>query len=245
MKRIVSFLVIVCLALGITALSTPKQAEAAWETPIGKISIWHLENDYYQGKFRFNIKFQYNKTEYKDDPKCGLYLWNIKLVNSSGKTVLTWNSQRILTKEGGTVQKGFTCDFTTLPSDTYKFCYTVAPDYCDVSKTFSITVKHSAGKVSYNSSKYTYDTDGTKIVKLTYNVKMLKGYTTKFEVYDSSGNLVRSFTGKNKISSNDTTFWWTWDLTNKNGLTVKKGSYTFKFSCNGKSCTTKLTIDPN
>ncbi|MBP5332479.1 MAG: hypothetical protein J6Y89_11585 [Lachnospiraceae bacterium] len=246
MKRVVSFVIVICLALGITAFSIPEQAEAStWQTPIGTVTVTHLESDYYNGKYRFRVKFGYDKSDYKDDPKCGLYITNIKLVNSSGKSVLTWNGMRILTKQGGTYTQGFLVDFTKLPSDTYKLCYTVNPDYClNSSKSFSISVKHSAGKISYNSSKYTYSTDGTKLLKVVVDVKMLKGYTTKFEVYDSSGRQIESLTGKTKISSNDTTFWWTWNMKDKNDLLIKKGSYTVKISCNGKSMTKKLTLDP-
>ena len=243
-KRLAAVLLTLCLTLELVAVATPKQAEAAWDTALGYVTVTHLDNDFKDGKFRFNIKIKYEKYAYEDDENAGIQITDVRLLNSAGKKVTSWKSKRVLTTSGETVQH-YALDFSTLPSDTYKFCYTLAPDYSMFSKSYSISVKHSAGSITFNSAKYEYTTSGEKKAVVKFNMKQLKGYTTKVQIFDANGNLVRTFPNPSKPSGNDIVYTVTWGMTNDKGALVKKGTYTMKITCNGKSCSRNLKIDPN
>lgn len=241
-KRILSILLTVAIILGLSVTYNPISAEAAWDTEYGKLSIWHLDNDFVDGKFRFNVKFQYEQYSYYSHLEYGLNLQNIKLLNSAGKTMATWKDCSIL-KNGGTLTKHFSIDFSEYPSDTYKFSYTVNPQITSDKKTYSISVKHTGGKITYNSSKYIYDTDGNKKVKVYFKTKNLKGYATKIQIFDSNNKVVRSFSGS-EIAGNDSNYYVSWGMTDSKGNKVSKGTYTFKITANGKTCTKKLNLVP-
>lgn len=239
--RFLSMLLTLSLVFGIFAAYTPIKAEA-YDTMYGKITVTKLDNDFADGKYRFNYKFYYEDKYEKNE---GIKLTNIKLSNSSGKKVLSWKDL-VLLKNGGSHTQHFTLSFASLPSDTYKFSFNILPNssygYQD-EKTFYTTVKHSAGVISYTSSKYFYDTNGNKKVQINFNAKQLKGYAPKYEVYDSNGKLVCTVTGP-KYDSNDKNCYMTWGMKDNNGLKVPSGTYTFKITANGKSCTKKLNLNP-
>lgn len=243
-KKFTALLLVLCLTLGIIGIIPPKTAEAAWDTAVGKLSVWHLDNDYKDGKFRFNIKLKYDKYAYVDDKNCGVQITDIRLVNSSGKKVTGWSGRQVLTTSGE-ITLHYAVDFSQLPSDTYKFCYTLAPDYCMYTQKHSITVKHSAGSITYNSAKYEYSTTGEKKVVVLFNMKQLKGKTVTIQIFDDKGKIVKTFKNPSKPSGDDIIYKITWGMTDDSGATVKKGTYTFKITCNGKTCTKKITMSPN
>ena len=236
------FCLILALTLFITVFSKPEQVAATWDTGRGRVSVWHLDSDYVNGTFGFNIKIKYDK--YDNSVNYGIYIKNIKLVNSAGKTVTTWKSKTVLSK-GGTTKERFYLDFSKYPSGTYKFCYTLEPVYGYTSQSYSISVTHSAGKVTYSSGKYIYDTNGNKKIKVVFNLRQLKGYTPKLQIYDSNGNLIKTLTGSDKVTYDNSNYSFTWIMENSNGSPIRAGKYTFKLTCNGKSCCKKLTLDPN
>lgn len=243
-RRFAAVMLTLCMAFGFVAATVPEKVEAAWDTAVGYVTVTHLENDFKDGKFRFNIKIKYEKYAYKDDKNAGIQITNVRLLNSAGKKVGTWKTKRVLTTSGETVQH-YAVDFSEYPSDTYTFCYTLAPDYSMFSKNYSISVKHSSGNITFNSAKYEYTTNGEKKAVVKFNMKQLKGYATKVQIFDSDGNLVRTFPSASKPSGNDIVYTATWGMTDDKGMTVKKGVYTMKITCNGKSCSRKLKIDPN
>lgn len=242
-RKFSAFLLTFCLTVIIVILARPESVRA-WDTAVGELTVWHLDNDFKDGKFRFNIKVKYDKYAYVDDRNAGIQVTDIRLLNSAGQKVTSWADKRILTASGTQVLH-YAVDFSDLPSDTYKFCYTLAPDYSLYSKNYSISVKHSAGSITYNSAKYEYTTDGEKKAVVKFNMKQMKGKTVKVQIYDSKGKLVRTFPKPAKPSGNDIVYTVTWGMCDDKGAQVKKGSYTVKITCNGKSCSRKLNINPN
>lgn len=244
LRRFMAILLTLCMTFGIVGAVAPERTEAAWDTAIGNLSVWHLDNDFKDGKFRFNIKLKYDKYTYKDDTNCGVWITDVKLVNSAGKQVASWKRKQVLTTSGETTQH-YSVDFSTLPGGTYKFCYTLAPDYCTSTRKGSISVNHSAGSITFNSAKYEVSTTGEKKLVVKFNMKQMKGCTPKVQVSDADGNVIRTFPKVSKVSGDDIVYTATWGMTNDSGVTVSKGSYTLTVSCNGKSCSKKLNIDPN
>ena len=124
-KKILSGLLVFCLTLGIMGIMFPAKAEAAWNSDAGLIKVWHLDGDFKDGKYRINIKIQFDRTDiYSDSTQCSVSVENARLVNSSGKTVLTWKNKDLFSKSGVTTQR-FAVDFSKLKSDTYTFKYTL------------------------------------------------------------------------------------------------------------------------
>lgn len=242
-KRLLAALLTICLMLSVLPVFEPVQVKAADTITInaenGYVYITNLGNDYKDGKFRFNLKFEYEKYGTASEK---IVVDFIKLENSKGKVVATWPGFEGLSK-GGSITKHYGIDFSSYPSDTYKFKYSVWPTGTLGYKTYTITVKHTAGSIKYKKSYYSYDTNGNKTATIVFNCKKLKGYTPKFEVYDSKGKLVYSRTCYSKVPSDNTDYSCTWDFyANGGGLKVDDGKYTFKLTCNGKSVTKKLNV---
>ncbi len=245
-KRVIAVLLMLFTVTGFLAVAEPYdvKAETKWyTTSLGKFNVQNADNDYKDGKYRFNFKITYEKTYTNND--CGLTFQNIYLTNSQGKTVTKWNKNYVFLKNGGTTTVHFSVDFSDLPSDKYTIHFTINDTnalFMDHLWNFKRTVTHNAQKLTYSSSKYTYDTNGNKSLKITFKTKDLKGYAPKFEVFDSNGKVVYSKNCSTKISSNDNTYTFEWNFNNKNGIKVKDGSYTFKLTANGKSASKQLNI---
>ena len=236
LKKLLAVIAAVCLAFSSLLFAPSISAEAANTLDIysGTFTINSLENDFKDGYYRINYKFSCNASNNN------VYLKNIRLENSSGKTVATWKDVKF---EGtGSWDKHFRIDFSSYPSGTYYFRYKVTTLYGSTEKSYYRTITHESGSVSYSSSKYVTDTNGNKKLQVTFNTKGLSGYSPKLEIYDSKGKLVKKYTTKKTLGSNNYNFYFTWDLTNSNGLPVSAGSYTFKFSANGKSGCKSLNI---
>ncbi len=241
-KRLLSMLLAFTLIVPLFVFMTPAKAHAAFtlDTGYGKITATCLDNDYLNGKYRIRYKFSYTDLPYD---WYFVNIKNIKLVNSSGKTIYTWSDIKIL-EGGGTVEKNFSCDFSTLPSDTYYFKYTLSCSN-ESGKTVSRQreISHVAGSVSYKTGKYITNTDGTKSLYVEFSLKMLKDKTPKLEIYDSNNKLVYTYTSKKALSSNSSSMSWTWNMLNKNnGLPISDGTYKFKVTCGGKSAIKSINI---
>lgn len=244
-KRIVSLILSFTFVAVLFLCKRPIKATAAtsFNTTQGKFIIHSLENDFKDGKYRIRYKF-----EYVDVPVSvyRITLKNIRLENSAGKKVKSWKNIEML-EGGGSINQNFAVDFSVLPSDTYYFKYTVEPYYAhNMARSFQRKIVHSAGSVTYKSSKYCTDTLGNKQLSLTFNVKMLKGKTPKLEIYDSKNKLVYTSSNKKAINSDNCNWSWEWSMKNSStGLKVPSGTYSFKMTCGGKSCVKKLTIKTN
>ncbi len=249
-KKILSGMMTFCLVLGIIGFLRPVKAEAAssWQGSCGKVTVTNLDGDFKDGKYRFNVKITYDKQAYKEDNSYDISITNIRLVNSKGKVVATWKDKEDLLEKGGTVTRRFSIDFSNYASDTYTFKYTVnSLDWGSVtaSKSYYTSVSHSAGSIKYSSSKYVYDTDGTKKLQAIFNIKMLNGYTPKVQVYNADGKLIKTFSKCGKVNADNCNYKITWKMYDNNDNRIKKGSYTIKITVNGKSCCKKFTLDPN
>ena len=240
----------ICLVLGIVGFLSPLKAEAAhsWEGDIGKVTVSNLDGDFKDGKYRFNVKISYEKKYYKDDEHRDISITNIRLVNSKGKVVATWKDKTDLLENSGTTTQRFCIDFSSYASDTYTFKYTVNTMDWSIakdSKSYSTSVSHAGGSIKYSSCKYVYDTDGNKKLQAVFNMKMLKGYIPKVQIYNSDGKLIRTFPKGGKITKDNSNYTVTWRMRDDNDNKIKKGSYTMKITCNGKSCCKKFTLDPD
>lgn len=242
-KKIISLILTFTLIISLFLLERPVKSAAAttFDTTQGKFIIYSLENDFKDGKYRIRYKF-----EYKDVP-VSVYkvtLKNIRLENSSGKKILSWKDMEIL-EGGGSVSKNFPVDFSTLPSDTYYFKFTVEPYYAhDKAQSFKRKIEHNAGSITYSKSCYKTDTLGNSTFYVYFTVKMIKGKTPKLEIYDSKNKLIYTNSPKKTINSDNINLYWQWNLTTgANGLPVSPGTYSFKMTCGGKSCVKKITIN--
>lgn len=241
LKKIIATLLLLCMTAELVAITKPVAAEASYDAGNGIVNVYNLDNDYKDGKYRFNQKFSYKKDF---DDYYGLTVKNIYVANSSGKKVSTWKDQEILTK-GGDYTIHFGVDFSKLPSDKYTLYFTVYSSYYGRTWNFKRSVNHNASKVEYSSAKYEVSTNGSKYVKVTYKVKALKGYTPKFEVFDEWGNKVYGRTCSTKISNADTTYSCSWNFYTSDGWKIEDGSYTFKLTVNGKTASKKINIKTN
>ena len=244
-KKFILFLLSFAIIVSSLVFGRPITSKAAtsFDTSQGEFVITSLENDFQDGKYRIRYKF-----EYKNVPVSvyRITLKNIRLENSAGKKVLSWNDIEML-EGGGEIEKNFKVDFSKLPSDTYYFKFTVEPYYAkDMAKSFKRKIEHSAGAITYSKSTYSTDTLGNKVLSVYFNVKMLNGKTPKLEVYDSNNNLVYTNNTKKTISSDNCNWYWKWDMTSSStGLPLPDGTYSFKMTCGGKSCVKKLRISRN
>lgn len=244
-KRIISLILVFTFIVSVFLFESPVQSEAAtsFDTTQGKFIINTLQNDFVDGKYRIRYNF-----EYKDVPMSyyRINIKNIRLENSAGKKVATWKDMEIL-EGGGSTNKNFLVDFSTLPSDTYYFKFTVEPYYAtSKAHSFQRKIEHSAGSITYSKANYNTDTLGNKSIYVYFDIKMLSGKSPKLEVYDSNNKLVYSCTTKKTISSNSCNWYWKWDMTaSSTGLKVPSGTYTFKVTCGGKSCVKKISFKTN
>ena len=239
LKKIVSMLLLLCLTAGCFALTEPEKAEAAFDAGDGTVYVYDLDNDYKDGKYRIREKIVY-KLDDRAYYKYGLTVTNQYLANSAGKKVMSWNKWQIL-EGGGTKEANYCVDFSTLPSDTYTLYFTITAEKNDKTVTYKRSIKHSAGKISYSSGVYTTDTNGTRVLKVIFNIRMLKGYVPKLEVFNSKGKVVHTYSGS-KVAYDNTNYSYVWDFLTSSGDMVPDGDYTFKVSCNGKYCTKKLSL---
>jgi hypothetical protein len=239
-KRISALFMALCLMAGMIVSISPERVKAAVKAFDGTIYVYNLDNDYKDGKYRIWQKIVYDLTSQFPSGQ-GVKLYNQYLTNSSGKTVASWKSWEIL-KGGGTKKIHYDVDFSKLPSDTYTLHYTVEAGNGGNYKSYTRKISHSAGQISYSSSKYEYDTNGTKSLKVTFGIKSLKGYIPKLEIFDSNGNKVCSKNYNIKVKYDETNYSFWWDFSSTSGKPLKDGTYTFKVTCNGKSCSKKLNI---
>ncbi len=248
LKKALACLLTFCLALGIVGFITPVRAMAAssFENGLGKITFSNLDGTFKDGKYRFNISVKYDKKYNTSDTRYNIRISNVRLEDSSGKTVKIWKDWEGLGK-GGSTTVWFALDFSKLSSGKYTFKYFVNADSWDkgYGQGGSTAVNHSQGSITYSSCKYVYDTTGNKKLEAKFNVKGLKGYVPKVQIYNANGKLIRTFPKCGKISSDDKLLTCTWGLANDEGTTVSAGSYTMKVTINGKSCCKKFKIDPN
>ena len=226
---------IICLALSLIVVSKPDTAEAAIDAYDGTIYVYHLDNDYKNGKYRFNEKIKYDYWG-SNSIYPGVTIYDQYVTNSAGKKVASWGRWTIC-QGGGTKTFSYAVDFSKLPSDTYTLHFTVGADRNGYAVKYTRKVTHSAGKISYSSAKYEYDTNGNSILCVKFRFVSLKNYTPKLEVFDSSGNRVIALTNKGKIIYDDSIYSFRIYVSSLN-----KGTYTFKATCNGKSCSKKLTL---
>ncbi len=240
LKKAISVLLLLCLVAGCVAAAEPEKAQAM-DAGDGKVSVYDLDNEFVNGKFRFCEKIVYQKNYKTSYDYYGLTLKNEYVSNSAGKKVATWKSTKIL-EGGGTKKETYTVDFTKLPSDTYTLHFTIRADYNVKEASYSRKVSHKAGAIKYNSSKIVTNTDGSKVLKVTFQVIQLKGYIPKMEIYNSAGKKVCTFSNNSTISTNDNLYYFSWRIKNDAGEIVGYDTFTFKVTCNGKSCNQKLTL---
>lgn len=240
-KKAISVLLLLCIVAGCVAAAEPKAAWAAFDAGDGTVSVYDLDNEFVNGKFRFWEKIVYKKNYKSDYDSYGLTLKNEYVVNSAGKKVATWKSTEIL-KGGGTKKESYTVDFTRLPSGRYTLYFTIRANYYGNEYTYRRSIDHKAGTIKYNSAKYVTNTDGSKDLRLNFQFIMLKGYTPKIEVYNSAGKKILTCTNCSKVTSNDCGYNFNWRVKSDSGEKVSEGTYTFKVTCNGKTCSKKLTL---
>lgn len=245
LKKIVSTILSITIALGLFTFTKPITAQAAdasfktGETD-GVVYVTKLDPTFKDGKYVMNFNFKYVTSTYID----GLEIQNIRLVDSSGNRVAYWKDRAIL-KGGGSVDQAFSYDFSKLASGTYYFKFTVYSQYCGRSMNCKFPINHNKQSVKYSSNKYTYDTSGNKMIKVVFATTDLKGYCPKLEIYDSNGKLIRTITTKNALKTDSSNFYFTWNMRDKNGDKVSNGTYKFKFIVNGISACKKLTLTTN
>ena len=240
-KRYISVFMTLCLIIGCVAFSAPEKAQASLDTTDGRVDVYNLENDYKDGKYRIWEQVVYTKQSYAKGNGYGLKVSDQYVSNSAGKKVATWNDWTILT-EGGKKNFYYAVAFSKLPSDTYTLHFTITSNYNSKAARYTRKITHSAGKVAYKSSKYEYNTNGEVYLKIVFSIEQMKGYAPTFEIFNSKGKKIYSRTNNSKVNYTDCAYSFKWYFKDNNGDPVPVGTYTFKVTCNGKTCSKNLTI---
>ncbi len=242
-KKLIAMLLTLCACFGcIASVESVPAAAASYAAGDGTYEVKNMENKYANGKYEI-----WQKINYKRDPSAwvdyGLTIKNQYLSNSAGKKVATWKDFYIL-KGGGTKEFKYAVNFSNLPTDTYTLHFPVCPEKSG-GKNISFTrkIKHNAGKITYNSCKYYYDTNGTYLFKVTFSILQMKGYTPKIEIFDANGKKVWTDPVCARIKYDSTNYYTEWDFYKSDGNKAKSGYYTFKFTVNGKSGSKKLYVE--
>ena len=243
LKKLLALLLAICTTLGcIASVESTPAAAASYSTGDGKYSVYNMDNKYANGKYEIWQKIVYTRDPY-EWVDYGLTIKNQYLSNSSGKKVATWKDWYIL-KGGGTKEFRYAVDFSNLPTDTYTLHFTVCPEKGGgKNMTFTRKIQHSAGKITYKSCTYLYDTNGTYMFKVVFNIRQMKGYTPKIEIFDANGKKVWTDPCCAKIKYDNSNYYTEWDFYKNDGNKAKSGYYTFKYTVNGKSCSKKLYVE--
>ncbi len=200
----------------------------------GEVGLYVKRKDSYtkDGKYAMSFKITNNSgdNEYYIEPY---------VVNSSGKKVLTWKGSKL--NSNTVINKNFLGKYSKLPSGKYTFVLNLMSGYTASYAgpyrkfTWKYTINHNSGKLSFDTAKYKYDTQGNKAIVFNVKYANLKGKKGTIEIYNDYSELVYKHTGPAR-STNNETGWFKWDFYPSNGgLKCESGRYTVKISCSGAS----------
>lgn len=204
----------------------------AYAIKSSEVGLYVKKNNSYtkDGKFTmsFNLTNESNDNEYYVEPY---------VINSSGKKVFTWKGSK-LNKES-TLKKNYAAKYSNLPSGKYTLVLNLISGYNASYAgpyrkfTWKYNINHNASKLSFDTAKYQYDTQGNRSIKFYINFSNLKGKKGTIEIYDEYSELVYKCTGPARNSNNEKG-WFKWDFyPSKGGLKCESGKYTIKVSCPG------------
>ncbi len=225
MKKLFMVVAIICSCLLCTQSYAIKSSE---------VGLYVKRNDSYtkDGKYAMSFKMTNNSgdNEYYVEPY---------VVNSSGKKVFTWKGSKL--NKNSVLNKNYLAKYSKLPGGKYTFVLNLMSGYTSSYAgpyrkfTWKYTINHSAGKLSFGSANYKYDTQGNKSIVFNVKYSSLKGKKGTIEIYDEYSDLVYKHTGPARKTDNETG-WFKWNFyPSKGGLRCYSGNYTVKISCPGAS----------
>lgn len=207
-KRILLLMVIIVL----TTFSTPSLALDSLDVndyvTMKKNKSFTKDGNYYMN---FDFKNVVNK---HTNENCDMEFY-AKLVNSSGKDVLTWKPKRYKMGEGGNYS--FYGNYNGLPSGKYTFFLyaKVAYDHWNIYNKaewyWKYTINHvNNSSISFKSYEKIIRDNGKKVHRFNIQCTNISGKYLTISIYDSSGSLVTEIDGP-KRKTNDEVGWFEWD----------------------------------
>ncbi len=166
--------------------------------------------------------------------------FSAKLLNSSGKAVITWKAKEF--SGGHSETLNFGTDFSKLSSGSYTFILTAALTYNSMSSTskpswnWKYTITHkSSSTVSFKGYEKVLNDEGEEQHKFTIGCKNAKGKTVILRIFDSNGQMVTLIEGPT-LKSNDTSVWFKWNgyMDIGSGYKCTSGEYTVQAYFHGQ-----------
>ena len=178
---------------------------------------------------------------------------SVKVLNSSGKTVLTWSESKI--SSGSTVTKNYGYDWNNnLPSGAYTFQLVLRVEgWSDTmyyngstsgygtkynySFNYNFNLNHTQpAAISLKSVNNIMRDDGSYANKFVFSHSGAKGQVLNMEIYDQWGTKVYSAKGGSPISYTSGTYFFTWGgYPSGGGVQCDSGEYTIKYWLGGKN----------
>jgi flagellar hook assembly protein FlgD len=248
MKRITKFLLALALAV-ITASASAMPASAVYASECG---LKVVKNKSYNedGKFYMSFAITGGKPA---GCAIGETYASVKVLNSSGKSVLTWKESKI--SSGSTVTKNYGYDWdNNLPRGTYTFQLVLRVEgWSDTmyyngstssygtkynySFNYNYTITHTQpAVVSLKSVENIMRDDGSYANKFVFSHSGAKGQVLNMEIYDQWGTKVYSARGSSPISYTSGTYSFQWGgYPSGGGVQCDSGEYTVKYWLDGKN----------
>lgn len=175
------------------------------------------------------------------------------LVNSSGKTIFTWDEKTF--EEYKTITRNYSADYSKLPSGTYTMyvtCTVSGREYGGYSWTdyafrWSSKINHTqTAVINLKSVDNVANDDGSYSNKITFSHSGAKGKKISFEIYNTDGKVVYKTSGSNPISNNSGTYYFMWSgYPSNGGLKCASDDYIIKYwlsNGNAKQSTVYMDI---
>lgn len=180
-------------------------------------------------------------------------LMKASLVNSSGKTIFTWDEKEF--PEYKTFTRNYGADYSKLPSGTYTMYLTctirawsdggyIQTDY---PFRFSSKINHTQTPIiKLKSVQSVANDDGTYGTKITFSHTAAKGKKISFEIYNTDRKLVFKTSSSKPMTSDSGTYNFIWSgYPTGGGLKLPSDDYIIKYwlsNGNAKQSTVHLDI---
>ena len=224
----IALLTILCMAMTFSSgLAIPVSAASTDYIIVTKNDSYNKDN-----KFWMSFNFQ----------NLGVYemIVKAKVLNSSGKEVISWKDYRLDFNESTTRSFGY--DYNGMPTGKYTFVLNCV-NLAGTGWNWKYTINHkNTPSISFKSHETYYDANGYYIHKFNIQCTNLKSQKLTIKIYDSEGNFIYNYTG-NERKTNNEVGWFTWSgyiqTKSSSGETIitkyPSGEYTVVVTGGGKT----------
>ncbi len=243
MKRILKLITTTCLALCLI-FSFCGRAYADYTYPASDyVSV--TKNKSYNKDGKYWMSFNLKCTTLSSSTVA----FSAKLLNSSGKAVVTWNAKEF--SGGQSETRSFGTNFSKLPSGSYTFVLTAALTYNSMSSTskpswnWKYTITHkSSSTLSFKGYEKILNDEGEEQHKFTIGSTKAKGKKVVLRIFDSDGGLVTLIEGPT-LKNDDASTWFKWDGWSDigGGYKCTPGKYTVQAYFQGQKEVIEKTYD--